>query len=408
MKCRHCGTELLHTFVDLGSAPPSNAYLTDQTLEEPEKWYPLKVLVCDGCWLVQTVDFVGQNELFSEDYAYFTSVSTSMLAHAREYVEQVIPRFNLTETSTVVEIAANDGYLLQYFKKRGIPCFGVEPTHSTAQAAREKSIEIVEEFFSATQAKRLLGEGRSADLMIANNVLAHVPNINEFVEGFAILLNPNGVVTFEFPHLLNLIKGNQFDTIYHEHFSYLSLTCIQKIFSKNGLAVFDVEEIPTHGGSLRVFAQRSDYGRRPLNDTVKTLEMKEREFGITTIDRYRGFQEAAGKIKTDFLEFLVNAKRHGKSVAGYGAAAKGNTLMNFSGVRDDLVSYVVDKSESKQGKYMPGSRIFITDEGQLKFDKIDFVLILPWNIQREVMEQLKYIREWGGKFVTVVPTLNIL
>ena len=301
MKCRHCGSELLHTFIDLGSAPPSNAYLTDQTLEEPETWYPLKVLVCDRCWLVQTVDFVGQNELFSEDYAYFTSVSTSMLAHAREYVEQVIPRFNLTETSTVVEIAANDGYLLQYFKKSGIPCFGVEPTHSTAQAAREKSIEIVEEFFSAKQAKRLLEEGRSADLMIANNVLAHVPNINEFVEGFAILLNPNGVVTFEFPHLLNLIKGNQFDTIYHEHFSYLSLTCIQKIFSKNGLAVFDVEEIPTHGGSLRVFAQRSDRGRHPLNDTVKTLQMKEREFGITTIDRYRGFQEAAGKIKTDFL-----------------------------------------------------------------------------------------------------------
>jgi hypothetical protein len=408
MKCRHCDEELKHTFIDLGSSPPSNAYLTKKTLKKPEIWYPLEVMVCDCCWLVQTNDFVKADEMFANDYAYFSSYSTSWLKHAKSYVEQVSSKFNLNSESTVVEIAANDGYLLQYVKDKNIPCYGIEPTHSTAQSAREKGIEIIEDFFGVDIASSLEKQGRQANLMVANNILAHVPDINDFVKGFSILLKPNGVATFEFPHVLNLINNNQFDTIYHEHFSYLSLTAVCNIFGFNGLTVFDVEQIPTHGGSLRIYAQRSDFGNHKVNTNVFDLQRKEDQAGISSIELYQGFQEQAEDIKNNFLSFLIKTKNNGYSVVGYGAAAKGNTLMNFSGVRPDLLAYVVDKSSAKQGKYMPGSRVPIVDEIQLKKDQPNYVVIFPWNIKNEVMEQLNYIKEWGGKFVVFIPSKQVI
>jgi len=407
MKCRHCGKDISHTFIDLGSAPPSNSYLTEQTMKEPEKWYPLKVMVCDHCWLVQTEDFVGAGEMFSEEYAYFSSFSSTWLEHARNYVEKMVSRFNLNDESMVVEVAANDGYLLQYVKDRKIPCCGIEPTHSTAKAAREKGIEIIEAFFGVAKAEELVKEGRQADLTVANNVLAHVPDINDFVKGFATLLKPNGIATFEFPHLLNLVEQNQFDTIYHEHYSYLSLMAIQTIFEANGLTVFDVEELPTHGGSLRVYVQRSDFGQHSKTEAVTELQIRENKLRMSSIDFYQGFQDKAEKIKTEFLSFLIDAKQQGKRVAAYGAAAKGNTMMNFAGVRSDLVSYVVDKNPVKQGKYMPGSRIPIVDEDKIKTNKPGYIVILPWNLKKEVMDQLEYVREWDGQFVTAVPEMII-
>lgn len=407
MKCRHCGEELNHTFIDLGSSPPSNSYLSEQTMKEPEKWYPLKVMVCDNCWLVQTEDFVGFGEMFSEDYAYFSSYSSTWLDHARDYVDIMTSRFNLDSDSMVVEIAANDGYLLQYVKGKSIPCYGIEPTHSTAQAAREKNIEIVEEFFGVKLAKDLVDKGQQADLIAANNVLAHVPDINDFVKSFSILLKPEGVATFEFPHLLNLVDKKQFDTIYHEHYSYLSMIAVSAIFEENGLMIFDVEEISTHGGSLRVFAQCTETGQRTISDNVKAIIMIEEKYGVNTLDFYSSLQQQAETIKIDLLEFLIDAKKKIKKVAAYGAAAKGNTVLNFSGVRSDFIHYVVDLNPAKQWKYMPGSRIPIVDEDRIKKDKPDYILILPWNIKAEVIEQLAYIREWGGKFVTSVPELVI-
>lgn len=407
MKCRHCGEELNHTFIDLGSSPPSNSYLTEQTMKEPEKWYPLKVMVCDKCWLVQTEDFVGSTEMFSEDYAYFSSYSSTWLEHARKYVENMTARFNINLDSMVVEIAANDGYLLQYVKEKSIPCYGIEPTHSTAQAAREKDIEIVEDFFGIKLAKDLVEKGRQADLVAANNVLAHVPDINDFVKGFSILLKPNGVATFEFPHLLNLIKQKQFDTIYHEHYSYLSLTAVRTIFEANDLTVFDVEEIPTHGGSLRVYAQRTDTGQDPISNNIKELLKSEEQAGLHTLSFYAGFQQQTEKIKFDLLKFLLDAKNQAKNVVAYGAAAKGNTMLNYAGIRPDLLAYVVDMNPAKQGKYMPGSRIPIMEEEKLKQDKPDYVLILPWNLSNEITTQLAYIDEWDGKFVMAVPEIVV-
>jgi len=408
MNCRHCGSELTHIFIDLGSAPPSNSYLTEQTMKKPEKWYPLKVMVCNHCWLVQTEDFVGADEMFSDEYAYFSSFSSSWLEHARNYVEKMASRFDLSEESMVVEVAANDGYLLQYVEEKGIPCYGIEPTRSTAEAAREKGIEIIEAFFGVAKAEELVKEGLHADLTVANNVLAHVPDINDFVKGFSILLKSNGVANFEFPHLLNLVEQNQFDTIYHEHYSYLSLTVVRTIFEANGLAVFDVEELPTHGGSLRVYAQRSDLGQHPKTEAVTELQRKEDQSGMNSINFYQGFQDKAEKIKIEFLSFLIDAKQRGKKVAAYGAAAKGNTMMNFAGVRPDLVSYVVDKNPAKQNKYMPGSRIPIVGEDKIKTDKPGYIVILPWNLKKEVMDQLEYVRKWGSKFVVAVPELEVL
>lgn len=407
MKCRHCGTKLQLPFVDLGSAPPSNAYLTEETLHAPEKWYPLRVLVCTHCWLVQTEDFAGRNELFNADYAYFSSFSSTWLAHAERYVKDMTERFDLDANSHVVEVAANDGYLLQYVKARKIPCTGIEPTASTAAAARKKGIPIIGDFFGVRLANKLITQRKQADLATANNVLAHVPDINDFVRGFSILLKPQGTATFEFPHLLQLIKDKQFDTIYHEHFSYLSLTAVNRIFMINGLSVFDVEELPTHGGSLRVFAQRSDTGTLPLSQRVTDLLEIESHSGITSPIFYTGCQENADKVKNNLITFLLEAKRNGKKVAAYGAAAKGNTLLNYAGIRPDLIAYVIDKNPAKQGKYMPGSRIPILEELAMKADKPNYVVVLPWNLKDEVMNQLAYIREWKGKFIIAVPKLEL-
>jgi SAM-dependent methyltransferase len=407
MKCRHCGADLSLPLIDLGSAPPSNAYLTATTLYASEKWFPLKVLVCSQCWLAQTEDTAGAEDLFDADYAYFSSYSSTWLSHAERYVTDMQTRFGLNETSYVVEIAANDGYLLQYFKARGIACLGIEPTTSTAAVARARGLDIVENFFGVHLARELATQGKQADLTAANNVLAHVPDINDFVAGFAVLLKPQGVATFEFPHLSRLIAENQFDTIYHEHFSYLSLTAVNCIFAHNGLGVFDVEEHSTHGGSLRVFAQRADSGTHAVVPRVAEMLAREVAEGMTTPDYYADFQRRADRIKNTFLTFLIDAKNAGKKVVAYGAAAKGNTLLNYAGVRPDLLPWVIDRNPAKVGKYLPGSRISIVDETRLRAERPDYVLILPWNLRGEVVEQLGYIREWGGQFVSAVPELRI-
>lgn len=407
MKCRHCAAALQLPLVDLVSAPPSNAYRHAASLGTPETWFPLRVLVCEQCWLAQTEDFARADELFDAEYAYFSGYSRSWLEHAERYVVAMIGRFGLTRECHAVEIAANDGYLLQYFQARQIPCTGVEPTASTAAAARDKGIPIVQEFFGTRLAREMGARGAQADLMTANNVLAHVPDINDFVAGFALLLKPRGVATFEFPHLMRLVRERQFDTIYHEHFSYLSLLAVQRIFAANGLQVFDVEEHPTHGGSLRVFAQRADTAAQPRTAAVEELLRREREAGMATRDFYQGFQAITDEVKNEFLAFLLDARKRASKVAAYGAAAKGNTLLNYAGVRGDLIRFVVDRSPSKQGKYLPGSRIPIVDEARLREERPDYVVILPWNLKTEVTQQLQYIKEWGGRFVTAIPRLEV-
>ena len=407
MKCRHCQSDVTLRLIDLGSSPPSNAYLTGDALLAAEKWFPLAVYVCTGCWLAQTQDHADAAELFDSEYAYFSSTSTSWLKHASEYVDTMAGRLGLGADSKVVEVAANDGYLLQYVTARGVPCLGVEPTRSTADAARAKGIEIVEAFFGVALAQRLVAEGHAADLTVANNVLAHVPDINDFVGGFTAILKPDGVSTFEFPHLARLIADAQFDTIYHEHFSYLSLLAVTTIFAANGLQVFDVAEIPTHGGSLRVFAQRADTGKQPVEVAVAHMIAAETDAGIATPAYYSGFQARADAIKDALLGFLIEAKAAGKSVGAYGAAAKGNTLLNYAGIRPDLLPFVVDRSVSKMGKFMPGSRIPIVEEAYLNAKQPDYVLILPWNLRPELEIQLEYVANWGGKLVTAIPEIVI-
>jgi SAM-dependent methyltransferase len=408
VKCRHCNEELTLPFLDLGSAPPSNAYLSETTLHAPETWFPLRLLVCQQCWLVQTDDSASRHELFTDDYAYFSSFSNSWLLHARAYVETISARFALGPESMVAEIAANDGYLLQYVKAAGLPCYGVEPTANTAAAARAKGIEVIERFFGVALADELVLQNKAVDLVAANNVLAHVPNINDFVAGFTTLLKPQGVATFEFPHLLRMIQHNQFDTAYHEHYSYLSLNAVERIFAANGLCIFDVEEYPTHGGSLRVFAQRRDTGAHVCVPAVAHMLEREVSAGLTTAASYAGFQTQSERVKNDFIAFLIDANRQGKSVAAYGAAAKGNTLMNFAGVRADLLSFVVDRNPAKIGTFMPGSRIPIVSEERLRRDKPNYIVILPWNLTAEVVAQLSYVREWGASFVTAIPRLEVL
>lgn len=407
MNCRHCDNKLEFTFVDLDSSPPSNSYVSKNVGSVEETWYPLKVLVCEVCWLAQTEDFVGFNEMFSKDYSYFSSFSSTWLKHAKFFVDMAVKRFKLKNDSMVVEIAANDGYLLQFVKEKNIPCYGVEPTNSTAEAARKKGIKIIEEFFSEQKAKNLSDLSLQADLIIANNVLAHVPDINDFVRGISVLLKPNGVATFEFPHLLNLVELNQFDTIYHEHYSYLSFTSVQRIFEANDLSVFDVEELSTHGGSLRIYAQRQDLGIQLKSQKVELLQDKEDKFGMSNLSYYEGFQSKIEKVKDDFVQFLVNAKNDGKQVVGYGAAAKGNTMLNFAEVDKDLISYIADKNPAKQGKYTPGSQVLIVGIENIKLSKPDFVVIFPWNLKDEIIEQLKFIKEWNGKFITAIPKLEI-
>lgn len=413
MKCRHCAQALTLPFLDLGSAPPSNAYLNTGALRAPEVWYPLRLLVCENCWLVQTEDHAGREALFTQDYAYFSSFSASWLAHAQAYVGTAIQRLGLTAASTVVEVAANDGYLLQYVRSQGIPCYGIEPTASTARAARTKGLEIIERFFGVALADELVAQDRQADVIAANNVLAHVPDINDFVAGFTRLLKPTGVATFEFPHLLRMVQGCQFDTAYHEHYSYLSLTAVARIFAANGLTVIDVEELPTHGGSLRVWAVRADQTTHPHvrnegAERVRRLLGVEQAGGMLQPSFYSDFQLQALRIKRELLTFLLQSQAQGQRVGAYGAAAKGNTLLNFAGVRADLLPWVVDANPAKQGQYLPGSRIPIVDEAHLRRERPDVVLVLPWNLSDEVAQQLAYVGEWGGQLAVAVPRMKIL
>jgi len=407
MICRSCGSALELTFLDLGNSPPSNAYLSAGDLDAPETWYPLRVMACGDCRLVQTRDFARAEDLFTEDYAYFSGFSSSWRDHCRRYADQMVDRLGLGSESLVVEVACNDGTLLAEFLDRGTRCLGVEPTASTAAAARDLGLEVVEEFVGVATAERLAADGVSADLLAANNVVAHVPDIVDFVRGCGILLAPDGVATFEFPHLLRLVEGVQFDTVYHEHFSYLSLTSLSRVVEAVGLVVHDVEEVPTHGGSLRVHLGRLD-GAHPVSPSVGRLLDLEEDRGLCSDAYYRGFQAEADRVKDDLLRFLLEARAEGRSVAAYGAAAKGNTLLNYAGVRPDLVPFVVDRNPAKQGRFLPGSRIPVVDEGRLSRVRPDYVLILPWNLREELEESLSYVRDWGATFVTAVPELRVV
>jgi hypothetical protein len=407
MKCRHCATPLEHTFLDLGFAPPSNAYLTAADLSKPEKYYPLKIKVCDQCWLVQTEDYAQAYELFSPDYAYFSSTSTGWLAHAADYAAQMTKQLKLNTTSLVIEIASNDGYLLKNFVASGIPCLGIEPTDSTAAAAEQLGIPVLREFFGEQLGKQLAAKGKQADLIAGNNVYAHVPDINDFTRGLKAALKPGGTITLEFPHFMRLIEYTQFDTVYHEHFSYLSLYTTARIFKAAGLRVWDIEELPTHGGSLRIYGCHSEDARQPTPAVGAMLEEEQRR-GLQTLAIYQHFQAKADRVKDDLLAFLIEQKHAGKSVAAYGAAAKGNTLLNYAGAKPDLLPFVCDAAAAKQGKFMPGSHIPIMAPATLAVQRPDYLVILPWNIATEVKQQNYKLAELGTKFVTSVPKLKIV
>jgi hypothetical protein len=408
MNCRFCKAPLNKVFIDLGASPPANSFLSKEELPLPEPNYPLKLYVCEQCFLVQIDEYKSAEDIFSNEYVYFSSFSKSWLQHAKNYVEQMQKRFSFGSTSLVMEIASNDGYLLQYFKEAGVPVLGIEPTANTAAEAEKKGITSVTEFFGTELAQKLAGQGRSADLLIGNNVLAHVPDINDFVKGMKIILKPGGAITMEFPHLMQLMRHNQFDTIYHEHFSYLSFTTVKKIFNAQGLELFDVEELPTHGGSLRIYAKHAGNNAQAVMKSVADLLAKEEKEGMKDVEHYNGFQEKADKIKTDLLGFLSEAKAANKKVCAYGAAAKGNTLLNYCGVKSDLVEFVVDASPHKQGKYLPGSHIPVVAEQFIRDSKPDFLLILPWNIKDEIIAQLEYARNWNGKFVIPIPKIEVI
>jgi SAM-dependent methyltransferase len=406
MKCRHCDTELVHTFLDLGYAPPSNAYLSVEDLTTPETYYPLKIRVCDECWLVQTEDYTDAGDLFSADYAYFSSTSTGWLAHSEKYTHKMIQDLSLSSDSFVIEVASNDGYLLKNFLAADIPCLGIEPTASTAEAAIQIGVPVMQEFFGEAIAKRLAKEGKQADLIAGNNVYAHVPDINDFSRGLKEALKPGGTVTLEFPHLMKLIEYAQFDTVYHEHFSYLSLYTVSRIFESVGLRVWDVEELTTHGGSLRVYGCHASDNRENTHSVGEILT-KESNLGMRDLAIYEAFQIRADQIKNNLLRFFLDQKESGKIVVAYGAAAKGNTLLNYAGIKTDLLPFVYDAAKAKQGKFMPGSHIPILPPSLLVDAKPDYVVILPWNIASEVMKQLGFLQEFGTKFVTAVPSLEI-
>ncbi len=405
--CRFCSNNELIPFLDLGSAPHSNAYLSQAQLTHTEKVYPLNLQVCKKCWLVQTTSKIEAQDLFTADYAYFSSTSSSWLQHAKEYVEMISSRLQLTPKSFVLEIASNDGYLLQYFVSKNIPCLGIEPTECTAKSARERGVPTKEVFFGCEVARQLIEEGKQADLILGNNVLAHVPDINDFVHALAICLKKGGTVTLEFPHLLNLLQDVQFDTVYHEHYSYFSLYTVQQILKAHSLRIIDVQKLPTHGGSLRVFAVHSEDGRKSER-SVQELINFEKERGLQTEMLYKQFQEKCDCIKTDLLQFLEEQRKCRKKVGAYGAAAKGNTILNYAQVGPDLLPYVCDAAPSKQGKYLPGSHIPILTPQKIKEDKPDFLVILPWNLSKEVISSHAYIRDWGGKFVTFIPRRSIV
>ncbi|NBB19501.1 methyltransferase domain-containing protein [Runella sp. CRIBMP] len=408
MKCRFCNTKLEHTFIDLVNSPASNSFLTKEQLNEPETFFPLKVFTCHNCFLVQVDEYKKSDSIFDSNYVYFSSYSKSWLAHAKQYTDLMVKRFGFNSQSLVTEIASNDGYLLQYFKEKGIPTLGIEPTSNTAEVARAKGIETITEFFGTKLAQKLAKEGYKSDLLLGNNVLAHVPDIVDFVDGMKLLLAEEGVITMEFPHLAQLIDNIQFDTIYHEHFSYLSFYTVKQIFEAAGLEMFDVEEIPTHGGSLRIYAKHQEDKSKLISSRVGELVIKEKKKGIDQLFYYAGFQEKVMKVKLDLLTFLIEQKRKGKKVAAYGAAAKGNTLLNFCGIKADLINFVVDANPHKQHKFLPASHIPVMEENYLKTQKPDFVLILPWNLINEIMNQLNYIREWDGQFVIPIPNVKVL
>lgn len=407
MNCRFCNTEVTHVFIDLINSPASNSFLTKEQLNEPEAFYPLKVFTCSTCFLVQVDEYKKSDAIFNSDYVYFSSYSTSWLQHAKKYTELMIQRFGFNSNSLVVEVASNDGYLLQYFAEKKIPVLGIEPTANTAAVAIQKGVRTITEFFGEKLANDLVQKGTKADLLLGNNVYAHVPDINDFTKGLKILLAPEGVITLEFPHLVQLVENSQFDTIYHEHFSYLSFYTVKQIFEKQGLELFDVEEIPTHGGSLRIYGKHKQDSSKPVSPRVTALLEKELAKGINQPGYYASFQEKAAVIKLDLLEFLVQQKRNNKKVAAYGAAAKGNTLLNFCGIKNDLIDFVVDANPHKQGKYLPASHIPVVNEKMLKDQQPDYVIILPWNLETEITEQLSYIKEWGGQFVIPIPKLKI-
>jgi SAM-dependent methyltransferase len=404
MNCRFCKEKVEDIFVDLVNAPASNSFLTKEQLDEPEIFYPLKIYVCSKCKLVQIDEYKKSDDIFDADYAYFSSYSTSWLHHAKEYVGMISKKLSLDENSLVTEIASNDGYLLQYFQELNIPNIGVEPTASTAKVAKEKGIEVIEDFFGSRLAKTL----NKSDLILGNNVLAHVPNINDFVQGLKIALKSAGTITMEFPHLLNLINENQFDTIYHEHFSYLSLYTVKQIFEAQNLKIYDVEKLSTHGGSLRIYATHFENNNLHISMNVSSLLDEEKRFGLFDMAVYKNFQEKANKVKYDLVDFLLQVKREEKKVVAYGAAAKGNTLLNYVGIKNDLIAFVVDKSPYKQEKYLPASHIPVVDEVDIIKVKPDYILILPWNIKEEIISQLNYVKEWNCKFVLAVPKLEIV
>ncbi|OGM06051.1 MAG: SAM-dependent methyltransferase [Candidatus Wallbacteria bacterium GWC2_49_35] len=408
MKCRNCEAELGGYFLSLANSPLSNSYLKESQLNDMEPFYPLSVYVCDNCFLVQLDEFEKASNIFGGDYAYFSSYSESWLAHCRAYVEMMIKRFELNGDSFVAEVASNDGYLLQYFKNAGIKVLGIEPASNTAKAAMAKGVDTEVAFFDVDFALKMASSGRAADLIIANNVLAHNPDLINFAGGFEKALKPDGVVTIEFPHLLNLIRENQFDTIYHEHFSYFSCYSASDLLRRHGLTVFDVEKIPTHGGSLRIYARKTSSGAHRISGNVAALIDEEKKFGLLDKKTYFDFSESVKRVKRQFLEFLIGARNEGKKIAAYGAPAKGNTLLNYCGVRTDFIDYTVDLSPHKQGKYLPGTHIPIFSPDRIFEDKPDFLVILPWNIKNEIMEQMSGIRDWGGKFVIPIPRLEVV
>ncbi|MEO6812699.1 MAG: class I SAM-dependent methyltransferase [Ginsengibacter sp.] len=406
MKCRFCQTELQHLFIDLNNTPAANSFLTTENLNEPEALYPLKVYTCHNCFLVQLDEYKKSGEIFNNDYVYFSSFSKSWLQHAREYTEMMVERFDLNDLSQVTEIASNDGYLLQYFKEKNIPVLGIEPTENTAAVARQKGIDSVNEFFGIALAKKMVAENKKADLLIGNNVLAHVPGVIDFVAAMKMVLKKEGIITMEFPHLMQLVDNNQFDTIYHEHYSYFSFHTVKKIFESQNLEIFDVDEIITHGGSLRIYAKHKNYNFK-ISEKVKILLEKEREKGMLDISFYDHFNQKALDAKMNFLSFLIEQKKLNKKVVAYGAAAKGNTMLNYCGIKNDLIQYVVDANPNKQNKFLPASHIPVVTEQILKKDNPDYIVILPWNLKEEISEQLSYARNWNAKFVTAIPELKI-
>ena len=405
--CRFCDAPLSLSFTDLGMSPPSNSFLKPEKLGRVEKFYPLHAWVCQACFLVQLEEFETPEQIFS-DYAYFSSYSDSWLAHARDYTGLMTRRFGLGPKSKVIEIASNDGYLLQYFVAQGIPVLGIEPAANVAKVAEGRGVPSLVKFFGTQTARELAVEGTRADLLLGNNVLAHVPDLNDFVAGMKLLLAPQGVITMEFPHLLKLMQENQFDTIYHEHFSYFSFLTAQQVFAKHGLTLFDVEEIPTHGGSLRIFGRHAQDAQKAVTPRVADLLARERAAGLDRIDAYRAFDEQVKETKRRLLEFLIGAKRAGKRIVGYGAAAKGNTLLNYCGIRTDFIDYTVDRSPHKQGCFLPGVHIPVHGPERIRETKPDYLLILPWNLQDEIVAQMAEIRNWGGRFVVPIPRVKVL